>query len=472
MNYFNLPFDVPPELTYIIPILILCLVIMVLIIQRLHFKKSWLASENHIHTLEKNLIAFQERDYQNQDLKQQVINDNEKIAILREEKASLIKEVTQQKDLFHEKTRYLESIQTHFKDSFASLAQESLEKNQKKFMEMAGVTFDHLSEKTLNPLNNTLHQMDLKIEEIEKARLQAYTSFTSQVHTIIESQKELRSETSNLVKALRNPTVRGQWGEMQLKRVVEMAGMISHCDFMEQVTSTDGKYRPDMIINLPGNKKIIIDAKAPLSAYLEAIETSNDDEKHIKLMEHAKHIRTHIRNLSSRSYWDQFDDMPEFVILFLPGEPFFSTALDKDPSLIEMGVREKVILATPTTLIALLRAVAYGWQQESISENAKIITQLGKTLYKRLGDFSGHMDRLGRTLSSTVDIYNQSVGTLERRVLVTARKFTTLDDGGLQNDPINELTQLDVKPRNVILDEPHDENLLENDECLKQSLLS
>jgi DNA recombination protein RmuC len=268
------------------------------------------------------------------------------------------------------------------------------------------------------------------------------------VTDLLLSQKELRSETANLVKALRTPNARGQWGEMQLRRVVEMAGMISHCDFIEQAQGDEGRLRPDMVINLPGGRKIIVDAKTPLSAYLESIEAVDDNQRRAFLDDHARQVRTHIRNLSQRAYWEQFQPTPDFVVMFLPGEAFFSAALEKDPSLIEAGVQERVILATPTTLIALLRAVSFGWRQENIAENARAISELGRELYKRLGDMNESLSRLGRHVKQVVDSYNQTVGTVELRVLVSARKLNQLDPS-LDPKAIEPLNPLDSIPRSV-----------------------
>lgn len=359
-----------------------------------------------------------------------------------------------------EKLALIEEAQTKLTDTFKGLSLEALSANNQNFLHLAQSTLEKFQENAkmdltvrqkaigelLQPVHQALLKVDTKIGDLEKERVGAYQGLRQQVADLINTQKELRSETSNLVNALRAPTTRGQWGEMQLKRVVEMAGMVAHCDFLEQVhTHNDyGKFRPDMIINLPGGKKIIVDAKAPLSAYLEALDTNDETLRQEKLSDHARQVRSHIRALSQKAYWEQFDDCPEFVVLFLPGETFFSAALEKDPSLIEAGVKEKVILATPTTLIALLRAVSYGWRQESITENARMISELGRELYKRLGDLGGHFQRLGRHLGQAIESYNQSVGTMERRVLVTARKFQELDSS---NSGIEDLPPIDHTPR-------------------------
>lgn len=361
-----------------------------------------------------------------------------------------------------EKIALLEEAQIKLTNTFKALSADALSANNQSFLDLAKSTLEKFQESAktdlthrqkaigelLTPVQQALSKVDIKLVDLEKERVGAYQVLRNQVAELVNSQKALRQETSNLVKALRTPSVRGQWGEMQLKRVVEMAGMVAYCDFIEQVSmdSENGRLRPDMVVNLPGDKKIIVDAKAPLSAYLEALEAQDEETRSEKLIEHARQVRTHIKALSQRAYWDQFESTPEFVILFLPGETFFSAALEKDPTLIEVGVREKVILATPTTLIALLRSVSYGWRQESIAKNAKAISELGRELYKRVSDLGNHMTRMGRHLGQVVDSYNQTVGTLERRVLVSARKFKTLDNS---NEDIEEIVAIDHIPRNL-----------------------
>lgn len=276
-----------------------------------------------------------------------------------------------------------------------------------------------------DPIVDALARMDEQLQRLERDRQQARGALDEQIRTLAAGQDRLRTETGALVAALRQPQTRGRWGELQLRRVVELAGMTAHCDFVEQasVAGQDGLLRPDLVVQLPGGKQVIVDAKAPLSAFLDAYEARDETTRTQQLAAHARLLREHVRRLSAKSYWDQFETAPDFVFLFLPGEHFYSAALGADPSLLEEGARQSVLIATPTTLIALLRAVAYGWQQERVAEDARAIAQLGRELHRRLETFAEHLQKVGTRLHSAVGAYNDAVGSFEHRVLPGARRL-------------------------------------------------
>jgi DNA recombination protein RmuC len=298
------------------------------------------------------------------------------------------------------------------------------------------------------PLRESLGKVETQVSALESARKEAYGSLTEAVRSLREDQLRLRSETSNLVTALRAPHVRGRWGEIQLRRVVELAGMVQHCDFVEQPTTDDGEgrvLRPDVLVNLPGGKCIVVDSKAPLAAYLDAFANDATDEtRQAALRDHARQVREHILKLGQKAYWRQFDATPEFVVMFLPDESFLRAALEHDPTLVEFAADNHVITASPTNLIGLLRAVHYGWQQETIAEGARQISDLGRELYKRLSTMGTHVSKLGRSLDTAVRSFNETVGSLERQVLPQARRF---EQHGITGIAPPELTPIERQTR-------------------------
>ena len=334
-------------------------------------------------------------------------------------------------------------------DTFLKLAEQNLETRQAK-VESNFEKREKAVEELVKPIKDAIQASQQQITELEKARSEAYGGIKSQLESMQLNQKSLTQETQNLVKALRRPEVRGQWGEITLRRLVELAGMVEHCDFVEQVHTVgdDQIIRPDMIVNMPDQRQLVVDVKTPLDAYLAAVEAEDDAQRKLGLERHAKNVRGHIRMLASKSYWKQFEDSPEFVILFIPGDQFLSAALAEEPDLIEYALSQQIILATPTSFVALLKAVAYGWRQLSLADNAKEIRVLAEDLYGRLGTFVTHMNRVGRQLASSVENYNKAVGSLERKVLPGARKFTELGVHGKKE--IEKLESLEPVPRTMI----------------------
>jgi len=362
-----------------------------------------------------------------------------------------------------EKLAAVQEAQQRLGESFRALSAEALQSNNQAFLDLARTTLEKYQDgartdldsrqkaidELVKPLKQSLERVESGVHEIEKTRASAYAGLTEQIGGLLQTQAQLRTEAHNLARALRSPAVRGRWGEMQLRRVVELAGMIDYCDFEEQpvVNSPDGQFRPDLVIHLPSRRDIVVDAKVSLAAYLESLDAPDEDTRAARLREHAAQVRAHLVKLSARKYWNQFDNSPEFAVAFLPGETFFSAALEQDPSLIEFGVGRKVILATPTTLIALLKAVAYGWQQEKLARNAHEISALGRELYERLSNMTGFLAETGRNLNRAVASYNQTVGSYEGRVLVSARRFRDLGAAGGEELP--EVEPVDMVPRTL-----------------------
>ncbi len=343
-----------------------------------------------------------------------------------------------------EKLALLEATREKLMESFQALSSEALSKNNASFLELAKASLEKYQEgakgdldkrqeaiqKTVEPVGKALEKFEERVNSLEERRTQTDAGLKEQLEQLAQSQHRLSQTTTGLMNALRKPEGRGRWGELQLRRTVELAGMIHYCDFEEQTnveTDTGDRLRPDMLIRLPNERQVVVDSKVPLAAYLEALEEADAEAKTNQLERHARHIRDHIKGLSQKKYWSQFENTPEFVVLFVPNEAIFSAALEVDPQLIELGVENRVILATPTTLIALLKAIAYGWQQDAVAREAREISALGKELYERIGVVVGHFASVGKSLGQTVNHYNKAISSAESRLLVTARKFEALD---------------------------------------------
>lgn len=363
-----------------------------------------------------------------------------------------------------EREKAFEAARAQLTGAFSELANKSLQSNSENFLRLAeqnlGAQQDKAKrdlgdrekaiERLVKPIQEALQSSHKQIAELEKSRSEAYGGIKSQLESMQLSQQSLAKETQNLVNALRRPEVRGRWGEITLRRLVELAGMVEHCDFQEQVHSVaeDQVIRPDMIVHMPNDRDLVVDVKTPLDAYLEAVEAQDDTQRQLGLQRHARNVRDHIKTLSSKAYWAQFTNSPEFVILFIPGDQFLSAALNEDPELIESALAQQIILATPTSFVALLKAVAYGWRQLALANNAQEIRVLAEDLYGRLTTFVAHMNKVGRQLGSSVESYNRAVGSLERKVLPGARKFVEL---GIHSKKKLEKTEtLDPVPRTLI----------------------
>jgi DNA recombination protein RmuC len=383
------------------------------------------------------------------------------------ERAVLQTRLEEERKAHQEKLVLLNNAESKLADAFKALSADALRSNNQSFLDLAKQNLEAFQQNAkgdldrrqnaigdlIKPLKESLEKVDGKIGELEKNRVGAYSELREQVKVLAQSHSQLQSETGNLVKALRVPHVRGRWGEIQLRRVVELAGMLQYCDFVEQetVATEESRIRPDLIVRLPGNRTIVVDSKVPFDAFYESISTTDDEVRATRLKDHARLVRTHIQSLSRKSYWETVQPTPEFVLLFLPGETFYSAALENDPKLIEDGVSQGVIIATPTTLIALLKAVSYGWRQEQMADNAQEVSNLAKTLYDRLRVFTNHFDDIGRNLDRALDAYNKGVRSLESRVLVTARRFK--ERGAIAGEEIEILEPVDKGARALSRDD-------------------
>jgi DNA recombination protein RmuC len=336
-----------------------------------------------------------------------------------------------------------EQLETQLRESFSRMSSEALQASRQQLLELADDRFRQAG----RPLTETLGKVEAQLREIEQKREGAQAALAQQIQFVRTTNEQLRAETAALVSALRKPQARGRWGELQLRRCVELAGMTERCDFVEQasIVTADGTLRPDMIVRLVGGKNIVVDSKVTLSAYLEAYESADDAVAEERLLAHARHLRQHVDSLASKAYWSQLSPAPEFVVLFVPGDPFLAAALDRDPALIDDAFGKRVHIATPTTLISVLRTVAYAWQQQALADHAREVFELGRELYKRLGTMGGHVEKLGRSLTSAVNNYNNTVGSLESQVLSTARK---LNEMKVTDEPLKELAGLEdtVRP--------------------------
>lgn len=383
-----------------------------------------------------------------------------RIRTLETENARLQGEIETRMSLWQEK----EELKKQFAQQFSHLSHEALDRNNKRFLQLAEQNLkqyqegakaelgkrEQAIENMVKPIREALEKTEKQIQQVEKERKQAYGSLAEQLKATAESQSRLQAETSNLVQALRRPEVRGQWGELTLRRVVELAGMVDHCDFDEQQTTTDSEgasTRPDMVVHMPEGREIVVDAKTPLDAYVNATQSADPATRQTEMERFARHVKDKVRELSAKSYWSQFSRSPEFVVLFIPGEQFLGAALDIHPELQEEALRQKVVLATPNNLVALLKTIAFGWRQQAVAENAEKLRKEGTELYNRVVTFTGHLAKVGKNLRQSVESYNQAIGSLEHKLLPGARRFTEM---GIQpRKTLEDPEQIDVTTREL-----------------------
>ncbi|MDH4274254.1 MAG: DNA recombination protein RmuC [Gammaproteobacteria bacterium] len=385
----------------------------------------------------------------------------------RDELVMLRTTLENERNSYQQKAAAIEQVQQQLTNTFTALSSQALSRNNEEFLRLAAENLKQLHiqaqgdlgkreqaiEAMIKPIREALNKTEQQMTHIEKDRKEAYGALHKQLESMSLSQQALRDETRNLVQALRRPEIRGQWGELTLRRLVELAGMLEHCDFVtqESVRNEEQTLRPDMIIRLPGNRQIIVDVKTPLDAYLSAIEAKDDITRTAELQHHARKVRERVRELAAKSYWKQFSNTPDFVILFIPGDQFLAAALDIDRALLEDALQMRVILATPTSLVALLRAIAYGWRQESLAENAEQLRVVGEDLFQRLGTFAEHLGKIGRSLETSVTHYNNAVASFDSRLLPSGRRFVEM---GLQaKRPLERIEPITQQPRAIVVEE-------------------
>ena len=385
----------------------------------------------------------------------------QELSVARQDCARAGAELAAARQAAAEKLALLQTAETKLREAFAAVSSEALRSNNEAFLQLAKTSFGELQrtatvdlegrqkaiETIVQPLKESLTRVDAKLQEVERGRASTQAQLSEQIRSLASAQQMLNAETSKLSRALRSPNVRGQWGELQLRRVLETAGMIqgSHYEMKESVLGEDGRLTPDVLVKLPGGRNVVVDAKVPLTAFLDASECPDDATRDAKLREHARQLKEHVSRLAGKSYWSHFQPAPDIVVMFVPGEPLLTSALQADPSLLEFSMNRGVMLASPLTLIALLRAIAYGWQQETVARNAQEISELGRNLYDRIAKLAEHFENVGRSLAKSVEAYNSAVGTLESRVLVTARRLK--DKGVTAAEEFPELETVDHTPR-------------------------